>query len=465
MTPPVEPRPLEDGYDVVVVGAGLAGVCAALTAAEDHARVLLLDKQPDPGGSTVLSSGLMAFAGTDEQAAAGIRDSEAALRHDLVATGGRANDTMLVDAYCHDQLGAYRWLKALGVQFGSVHAASGQSVPRSHATDPHDTLQRVLRAARSCGVDLRTHASVVSLRQRDERVCGVHVDERDRQVSIAAGAVVLASGGFTRNEDLLAQHAPQMHRALRGGGAGNTGDGLLMAMELGAAASDFQHVKGTFGIHPFSSDTTGILAIYKGAIAVNLHGERFVDESLPYKVVGDACLEQDEAGAYQVFDSKVMAAADRSVPIYDFRSRLERGEIIQAATIQELARAIDVPEEALAGTVDAYNAAIASGGQDAFGRRHLAGGVGDRRPIDTSPYYAFPSTTVVLATYCGVSVTPDGEVRSTQGGVIPGLYAVGEITGGFHGAGYMTGSSLGKSAVFGRRTGHAAARAALRTPA
>ena len=125
--------------DVLVLGAGQAGLTAAVAAAQQGARVLVLEKLDYAGGSTSMSSGLTAYAGTDEQAAEGITDTVESLRADILATGQHKNDAALVDAYCREQLTTYRWLKDLGVVYGHVHAASGQSVPRSHSTDPAST--------------------------------------------------------------------------------------------------------------------------------------------------------------------------------------------------------------------------------------------------------------------------------------------------------------------------------------
>ncbi|SEG66126.1 fumarate reductase flavoprotein subunit [Thermomonospora echinospora] len=450
--------------EVLVIGAGLAGLAAAVSAAESGARVTLCEKRSEIGGSTVLSAGLSAFAGTEEQAAAGIADSTELLRHDLLETGLHRNDPALVDAYCAHQLDTYRWLRGLGVEYGKVHAASGQSVPRSHPTDTRVLVRTLLERALSRGAvflpDTRAHRLIVE----DGAVRGVLTEEGER---LRADAVVLASGGFSRNPELLTRFAPQMERALRGGAAGSTGDGLLMAWKAGAGVIDTPYVKGTFGIHPDPDGAeggTGVLAIYKGAIAVNRNGRRFVDESLPYKAVGDACLAQPDGIAFQVFDAQVMDRADPSVPIYDFAARVGNGLLLRARTLDELAGLIGVPADALRETVAAYNAAIAGRAPDEQGRTTLSGGVGTPVPITTAPFYAHPSTAVVLATYCGLTIDPSMRVLDVFGEVIDGLYAAGELVGGLHGAGYVTGTSIGKAAIFGRVAGLAASGAREERP-
>jgi fumarate reductase flavoprotein subunit len=229
-----------------------------------------------------------------------------------------------------------------------------------------------------------------------------------------------------------------------------------MACRLGAGLADLPYIKATFGIFPWPSSAeegTGLLAVYKGAVAVNGLGDRFTDESLPYKEIGDACLAQPEGMAFQIFDASVLAAEDNPVPIYDFATRLRAGQIRQADTLPELADELGIPADRLQAGIDDYNARIAAGEPDRFGRQTLSGGVGVRRPIDTPPFYGYPCTAVMLATYGGITVDARTRVLDVYGEPIPGLFAAGEVTGGLHGAGYVTGTSLGKSAIFGRIAG------------
>ena len=396
---------LPDRVGVLVLGSGLAGCAALLAAAEAGQHALLLEKTGEIGGSTVRSAGLSAYAGTDEQVAQGIADSVELLRKDLLETGKHRNDEALVDLYCDHQLDTYRWLRGHGVEYGEVHAASGQSAPRSHPTDTTGMLVRLLKAAGRLGARIALDTPAHRLVREGSRVVGVDVGTAEGPRRILADAVVVATGGFSQNPSLLARFAPQMEAALRAGGPGCTGDGLLMAWQLGAGVVDTPYVKGTYGIyaqpHP-NEDGTGILAVYKGAIAVNREGRRFVDESLPYKEIGDAALAQPGVTTWQVFDSRVLAASNDEVPIYDFAGRLHAGMLLQADTVAELEERVGLPEGSLVATVADYNARV--GSDDALGRTHLSGGVGTPFPLVQPPFYAHPTGTVVLATYCGLTV-------------------------------------------------------------
>ncbi len=451
---------LPDRVGVLVIGSGLAGCAALLAAAEAGRFAVMLEKTSEIGGSTVKSAGLSAFAGTAEQQAQGIVDSVELLRKDLLEVGQHRNDACLVDLYCDHQLETYDWLKGHGVRYGEVHAASGQSAPRSHPTDTTAMLVHLLKAAGRLGARLLVDFPVERLVREGGRVVGVDVRTHEGTRRVMADAVVVASGGFSQNPDLLARFAPQMEHALRAGGAGCEGDGLLMAWQLGAGVVDTPYIKATYGHfhedHP-DEDGTGILAVYKGAIAVNREGRRFVDESRNYKELGDRALEQPGVTTFQVFDSRVLAASSDEVPIYDFAGRESSGLLLRADTVEELEGRLGLPPGSLVATIDAYNAAIDDGYPDPHGRERLSGSVGSPFALEQAPFFAHASGSVVLATYCGLTVDDHLRVLDVFGEPIDRLYAAGEVIGGFHGAGYMTGTSIGKAGIFGRLAGTRAA--------
>ena len=441
---------------LVVVGGGLAGFAAALSAAEAGMEVLLLEKTADTGGSSAMSGGCLAFAGTDLQAAAGIADSADLLRRDLLEVGKGEADPALVDAYVSLQQATYDWLKSHGVVFSPViEAASGQSVPRVHTVDPADMVRCLAAAAQKSG-KVGVLASTRALRLlRDPvsgRVTGLTAQGPAGEQTITASAgVILASGGFVQDKALLHRYCPEYDEAIFIGGTGNEGDGLRMARALGADMRDMVYIKGTFGKHPIDeTNHHACLAVYKGAIAVNQDGLRFVDESISYKLLGDACMRQPYHMAYQILDRDIMESGDNRVRILDFERRLEEGLFVEADTLEELARLIEIPEAVLLKTVAGYNAAVATGHDELFGRRHLVHKHGALRPIARGPYYAYPSTAVVFGTYCGLTVNAGMQVLDVFGEPIQGLLAAGEVVGGLHGAAYMTGSALGKAAIFGR---------------
>ncbi|TDF82626.1 FAD-dependent oxidoreductase [Pseudomonas sp. H9] len=444
--------------DLLVIGGGLAGFSAALAAAQAGFKVVVLEKTGQTGGSSAMSGGCLAFAGTDLQLAHGIDDSPELLCEDLLDVGKGECDEALVRLYSDHQLSTYQWLKANGVVFADViEAASGQSVPRVHNVDPADMVRQLQRAAQATGkVDVWLHSRARRLLRKDAgRVSGALVERQGEAVEVfARRAVLLASGGFVQDRALIHRFVPQYDNAVFIGGEGNEGDGLRMAWALGADVRDLPYIKGTFGKHPLDEHNHhACLAVYKGAIAVNQDGRRFVDESQSYKLLGDAVMQQPFGVGYQILDQAIMHSGDNQVRILDFTRRLEEGLFVEAQTLEQLARLIEVPEEVLLAEVNAYNDAVGQGHAPTFGRKHLVHQHGALCTIEHPPFYAYPSTAAVFGTYCGVVVDNQLRVLDVFGEPIAGLLAAGEMIGGFHGAAYMTGSALGKAAVFGRLAG------------
>lgn len=442
--------------ELVIVGGGLAGFSAALEAALSGHQVILLEKQAETGGSSAMSGGCLAFAGTDLQRENQIEDSSELLFNDLREVGQFENDESLVRVYVDNQLDTYEWLKQAGVQFGrNIEASSGQSVPRVHNVDPADTVRTIAARAKETGkVQVLTSAAAQRLIRNAQtgRVEGVSVLQDGNTYSVRGRlGVLLASGGFCRNAELVHRYAPQYDAAVFIGGEGNVGDGLKMAWQIGADNRDMIYIKGTYGKHP--TDETNhhsCLAVYKGAIAVNQDGKRFVDESISYKLLGDACIRQPYGATYQILDRKILESGDNLTRILDLERRLEEGLMIEAETLEQLAALIEVPSETLLETVASYNGYVDAGADPEFGRQHLVHQYGDLVRIEQGPYYAYPSTAAVFGTYCGLCIDRDMRVLDVYGNVLDGLYAAGEIVGGLHGAAYMTGTALGKAAIFGR---------------
>lgn len=442
--------------DLVIIGAGLAGFCAALQAAQGGASSILIEKMPEVGGTSGMSGGLFAFAGTDLQIEHGIEDSDERLFDDLRRVGGYKNDAAIVRAYVRRQLETYEWLAGHGVKFGHPEASAGQSVPRSHPTKSPQVIEALAARAEASGkvtVMTATPARRLLREREDGPVEGVLADSDGGPLRIRARrGVILTSGGFSRNPQLLASFAPAQVGVNTVCGKGCHGDGLLMAWKLGADLRDMAYVKSTFGNHPDSGSERHLLLfpVYRGAIAVNRQGERFVNESLSYKLLGDACLQQTDATAYQVFDQTVMNLTSPGVLTFDFEEAVTDGYMMKADTLEALAAKIGVDATALSTTVAEYNRRIVQGEPDAFGRTSMSNQFGTLVPLTQAPFYAYPSVNVMLGTYCGIGVDDRMAVVDVFGDPIPRLFAAGEVQGGFHGAAYMTGSGLGKAAIFGR---------------
>lgn len=445
--------------DIVIAGAGGAGIAAAIEAADLKANVLVLEKQPViEDSSSSLCGGVYTFAGTDFQEKKGIKDSNDLFFNDLMKVGLQKNDEKLVRVYVDNQLDTYKWMTGFGVKWIGVEALAGMSVPRGHVTDPVDALQVLKKTAEKKGAEFMFETPVTGLiTDAEKKVIGVTAKSKGKSLRIKAKkGVLLASGGFGRDPKRLATIDPRLPQVVPVVGPGHTGDGINMAEQLGAYLRDIEYVKPTFGIYYTSKENSGLMMLfYSGAIIVNKEGKRFIDESMSYKDLGKASLNQTEGIGIQVFDQKIYDVgvekakglrADKALWGLD-ETRKKR--LIQANTIEELAKKLSINPIVLKQTVDTYNKGVAAGKDPEFGRVAIAGGAGKITAIDTPPFYAYISKSLLPGTYGGIVVDENMQVLNRQG-KIPGLYGAGEVVGGFHGASYMSGTAVGKAVIFGR---------------
>jgi len=454
------PKKWDHEADLVIVGAGGAGFAAAIEAAGTGAKVVLLEKMPVTGGSSIICGGALCFAGTDMQAAQGIKDSNELLYSDMMKVGENMNLPSLVQAYIDNQLETYEWLKKLGVKFLKVGIASGMSVPRSHYVKPGDVLKILRDEAKARGVTLvmSTPAQRLVMDEKTGRIRGVIAESEGKTVSYGATkGVILTSGGFSLNKDLLAKFVPAMANATAINGLGNRGDGMKMAWAYGADIQDMPYIKATFGFDLEAKTIANDFALmfYLGAIIVNKEGKRFVDESKSYKLVGDAALVQTKAMGFQLYDAAIREKG-MSDPFGKTEDLEKRGRIQTAATLAELAQKMGVPAAVLEETVRKYNADVEKGDDSQLGRKTLVASYGKPVKIEKPPFYAFPSTATILGTYGGILINDKTEVIDVFDKAIPGLFAAGEIIGGMHGAAYMTGTAFGKALILGKLAGKTA---------
>lgn len=449
--------------DVVVVGAGLAGHAAALSAVERGATVLLLEKGLDYGGSSARSGGGLLFSGTALQMTNGVEDDPEATRAEILTAGKYVNDPVAVDVYLRHQLETYDWLCSVGATF-TLSAAFPGAVPRLHAM-PKGTLVGLLheRLVAAAGADYWADAPANRLvRGADGQVNGVIVNNggMKSEISVRRG-IVLASGGFSHNRDLLRLFAPKWADALNMGGPYNDGDGLTMAWALGAQLADMAYIEATFGasiarpgrFDHLPAEPRLLFPNAEGAIIVNLDARRFVNEDLNYKQISRLCQEQRDGIAIQVFDQKVMDRSKTAPAPRDFKGALADGLVTRADSIVELAHNLQLDTARLGTTIEEYNRFVDAGSDPHFGRPLERLGDAGAARLDTPPYFAFACGNALTSTYCGLQIDARLGVVDVFGDPIEGLYAAGEVVGGFHGAGYVSGTGLGKAAVFGRAAG------------
>lgn len=455
------PQKFDESYDVVIVGAGGAGLAAATEAVKNKLSAIVLEKESVVGGSSLICGGQWAVGGTQEQEKRGIKDSEELFIKDMMTTGQNQNDLDVVKAYVRETKALYEWMtKDLGVKPISVTLSGGMSVPRAHTFKPAEVINALRKFAVDGGAKVVTRAKAERLLWDHERNCiaGVRVSRRGKMVNIEAKkGVVLAAGGFSRNPKMLKKYAPLLENAAVIAGLGTQGEGILMAQAYGADMIDTNYIKASYGFTLKPSTIKDMaLTQFKGAIVINKTGRRFMDESISYKTQADIAFAQPEGKSWMVFDDNIRKTAMKMDPMQDgiLWKSIDEGKcppyVFMGGTIEEAAQKAGLDPKVVAETVKKYNSYVDAGKDPEFGRAGLASGQGKLVRIEKAPFFIFPSVGAMIGTYCGVRITPKAEVVDVLGETIPHLYAAGEMTGGVHGASYMTGTAFSKAMSFGR---------------
>jgi fumarate reductase flavoprotein subunit len=451
-------------FDVVVVGAGGAGLAAAVTAADEGAAVVVVEVSDRVGGATALAGGSFMAAGTPQQAAAGYPDDSVEEFFDYYMTFNRWDaDPSVARRFCEAAAPTMQWLVELGVTFEpeNIYRAGLERSPRSHRPTGGGLaiVEALHRACRTRSIDFAFGNRVEQLVVENGRVAGVV----SRGEELTAEAVIVTTGGFGSNPDLVRAHYPNSKK----GGPDvwspapdtNVGDGLRIGVAAGAGTAGSNH--GELLLSPgFSHELEPIVPGW--LVFVNQAGRRFVNELAPHTVVTPLMLSQGDS-CWAVFDDAALRSAKASSdPRWGAGSWVsdtllaerERGRVLTAADVPALAAAMHVPPDALDATVQRYTADTASGCDTQFFKDAAV-----MKPISQPPFYAVEMRpSVVAVTGYGLRIDPDARVlRETDGRPLHGLYAAGEVTGNVIGAQYIGGgNAIGSALIFGRIAGRTA---------
>lgn len=458
------PDQWDEEYDVVVVGAGGGGCAAAIGAARAGAKTLVLESQGSTiATSTAVCGGYLMIVGSDEQKDAGIEDSAEQFVEDTMAWGETCREDVC-QSFADHCLDYYQLVKEMGVAFVTtdVVASPGCSIPRTLTVDPHDHQAKLQETAEASGATImfKTEGGRLYVNGNGE-VAGIQAKTEDgKEIAIKAKkAVILASGGFTHNAELLNECLPGLGDIKAFSSVGHTGQGHYAAAEVGAKLEGRPYIYAVEGMAPDSLTMDGYAELYiYGAIKVNTEGDRYVNEGLYWCNDMTRALLQQPMKDGQYFNWQIIdqngydkaKAAGRPLGVYDTNESLfTKGE-----TIEELAEAIGAPD--LPETLAKYNEDIAAGKDTMFGRETLCGdGTGDPVALDTPPYYAFPNVPW-LAYDPATSFIADGEchILDQYGEPIPRLYGAGEITArSIVGNHYQYGLAVGSACTFGLYAG------------
>ena len=448
--------------DVLVIGAGAAGLIAALRAKHCGADVLVVERDPLPRGSTALSAGLIPAAGTRFQRAVGISDTVATFSDDIVRKSAGEADAVQARALAGLVGEAIEWLADLhGLPFSVIgdFTYPGHSARRMHGlpTRSGAELMDALRAAAErADIVILSNARATEISHRGGRVTSVAVARPDGSSEhIACKTCIFASNGYGGDKALVAKYIPELADALYFGHPGNRGDALRWGTQLGAAT---RHLSGYQG-HGSVAHPHGILitwaTIMEGGFQVNAEGVRFTDESHGYSEQAAKVLAQPDGVAWSMFDTRIAAIARQ---FEDYRNAEAQGATIAAETVAELAQRCRLPLAQLEATWSEVDRLKRAASTDSFGRNWA--GVGDL----VAPFVAVRVTGALFHTQGGLVVDATGRVLDKAGQPLPNVFAAGGSACGVSGSeasGYLSGNGLLSAVGYGFASGAAAAQLAL----
>ena len=497
-------KDIEETVDVVVVGAGGAGMTAAITASKAGSKVVIIESQPIVGGNTVRSTGGLNAAKTPYQdknefkEAAGVEktlktaaekfadnetitalaatvksqwdayqanpqgyfDSPELMALDTMIGGKGKNDPELVKILTQNSAAAIEWLASIGAELKSVGAAGGASVKRIHRPVDENGKTAAVGAyivpileknVHDAGVEVITDTTAKKLLTENGKVVGVEAEGKDgNKVVIHAKSVIMATGGFGANHEMVEKYKPELKGFATTNADGAQGQGIEMASEVGAATVDMDQIQ----IHPtvhIDEDgnahliTEGVRG--DGAILVNKEGKRFFDEVQTRDKVSAAEIQQTDGEAWLILDQKMVDGA----AVY--QGYVNSGYAKTGKTIEELAKNINVDPATLAETMKNWAEIYANKVDLEFGRTSFSA----ENALDQAPYYAILVKPGIHHTMGGLKINTNTEVLNEKGEVISGLFAAGEVTGGIHGANRLGGTAVTDIIVFGQIAGENAA--------
>ena len=438
--------------DVVVIGAGGAGLTAAAQAAENGSKVIVVEKMPIVGGNSLKATGGMNAADTKYQEALGITDSGVnEFIEDTINGGHGINDRSLVTVMAEDSADAVDWLDSIGAPLPKVAATGGTSHKYLH--EPEDgsavgsyLVEKLNAQAEKLGVQILLNTEATEILTDNGAACGIKAESKEYDYTINAKNVIVATGGFGANFELMASFNPALANAVTTNHAGATGDGILMAEAIGADTVDMDQIQ----LHPTVYQETGLLVSESvrsmGGILVNAEGKRFCNDLATRDAVSNAELEQPDAYAYIIFDQRIVD------DLKSCQKYIKNGLTVSSDSYEGLAKEMGLTGEAATNfveTMNTWNAAVAAGEDKEFGRNN-----GMDADLATAPYYAIKIAPGIHHTMGGLKINTEAQVLDTNGNAIPGLYAAGETTGGVHGGNRIGGNAVCDFVVFGRIAGN-----------
>jgi fumarate reductase flavoprotein subunit len=449
---------------LLIIGAGAAGMCAALAAKETGVEAVLIERDAIPSGSTALSAGLIPAADTRFQRDKGIADSAELFAADIKRKAHAESDPAIVEVVARGAGPLVDWLAdRYGLPFDVIDNFNypGHSALRMRGLPTRtgrELIDRLRGAAEANGIVILTGCVAERLLVASaHRIVGVDIAHGDgARERIGFDALILACNGYGGNPDLVRRFIPEMADALYFGHPGNRGDAVLWGEALGAQLAHLGAYQGHGSVVTPHNILITWAVIMQGGIQVNAEGRRFCDESRGYSEQAADVLGQPDGFAWDVFDDRIAGVARQ---FEDFRDAERAGAIISAETVEDMARAMHVPVETFSAEWREVESLKSRAARDRFGRRFAL----DQKCA--APLRAVKVTGALFHTQGGLAIDANARVKTKAGNVFPNLYAAGGAAAGVSGAGaagYLSGNGLLTATVLGRLAGDMAARHDLR---
>ncbi|MBQ6377010.1 MAG: flavocytochrome c [Lachnospiraceae bacterium] len=430
--------------DIVIIGAGGAGMTAAISASQAGKSVILLEKMPYAGGNTTKATGGMNAAETHYQKEQGIEDSVEQFVDDTMEGGHNINDKELVTTMAENSAEAIDWLDSIGAPLPKISFSGGATNQRIHAPEDGSgvgayLVTSFLKKMEELNINVMYNTTATKLMTLEGSVVGVMAESDEAYYTIHSKAVILATGGFGNNADMIVNYRKDLEGTVTTSAPGVTGDGISMAEAVGAGLVDIDQIQ----LHPTVEQKTSMLITESvrgdGAILVNQEGKRFTNELLTRDVVSAAELEQPGSYAYIIFDQRLRDGL-KAIEKY-----VSTGITVQGDTIEDLAKQIEVDPAVLAETLKNWNQCVADQKDPEFGRD-----TGMEADLSQAPYYAIKIAPGIHHTMGGVHIDTEARVIDVNNEPIPGLFAAGEVVGGVHGGNRLGGNAVADIVVIGK---------------
>jgi fumarate reductase flavoprotein subunit len=470
--------------DVAVIGSGISGLSAALTAAEGGAKVIIFEKQRSPGGTSNFLQGMFAVESEMQRERYIIYTRDEAFKNFMDYSHWRAN-ARLVRAVVNESGPTISWLQEKGVEFSDATVNMPNAPSTYHVVKGGGAamIKILASVAKEKGIDIRLGASVQRLRKAAGKITGVIAEENNEEIEVISKAVVIASGGYANNKQWIKKYSGYDLdiNVMPVGNVDKLGDGIRMAWEVGAA-EEGMGIFELFRAGPLGPDFPMKNQIEfvtcQPDLWISPRGERFCDEGITFydSEVGNANARFKEGYTFSIFDDSIIErlldrGVDRGIAVEnppgtkpmnirrELNAAVERGstDVFAGDSLEELAKKMDVDSEILKATVEEYNSYCDKGHDDLFAKNPCY-----LWPIKVPKFYAVKVRTVFLGTLGGIKINQRTEVIDKKGNVIPGLYAAGYDASGMWGDSYCFKAASGASSGFAVNSGRIAGKNALK---